>query len=80
MERNDIIEKLTNVFHEIFKDESIVLRDDMTAEDVENWDSLTHMLMISKVEQEFQVKFKLKDLNKLKTVGDLITIIVGKLS
>ena len=75
-----IIEKLTNVFHEIFKDESIVLRDDMTAEDVENWDSLTHMLMISKVEQEFQVKFKLKDLNKLKTVGDLITIIVGKLS
>lgn len=80
MERNVIIEKLTNVFHEIFKDESIVLRDDMTAEDVENWDSLTHMLMISKVEQEFQVKFKLKDLNKLKTVGDLITIIVGKLS
>lgn len=80
MERNEIIEKLTNVFHEIFKDESIVLRDDMTAEDVENWDSLTHMLMISKVEQEFQVKFKLKDLNKLKTVGDLITIIVGKLS
>ena len=80
MERNEIIEKLTNVFHEIFKDESIVLRDDMTAEDVENWDSLTHMLMITKVEQEFQVKFKLKDLNKLKTVGDLITIIVGKLS
>ena len=80
MERNVIIEKLTNVFHEIFKDESIVLRDDMTAEDVENWDSLTHMLMISEVEQEFQVKFKLKDLNKLKTVGDLITIVVGKLS
>lgn len=80
MEKELIIEKLTNVFHEIFKDESIVLRDDMTADDVENWDSLTHMLMISKVEQEFQVKFKLKDLNKLKTVGDLITIIVGKLS
>lgn len=80
MERNEIIEKLTNVFHEIFKDESIILHDDMTAEDVENWDSLTHMLMISKVEQEFQVKFKLKDLNKLKTVGDLISIIVGKLS
>lgn len=80
MERTEIIEKLTVVFHEVFNDNNIVLRDDMTAADVEKWDSLTHMLMISKVEQVFQVKFKLKDLNKLKTVGDLIAIIESKLS
>lgn len=80
MERNEIIEKLTMVFHEVFNDNTIVLRDDMTANDVANWDSLTHMLMISKVEQVFQIKFKLKDLNKLKTVGDLIAIIETKLS
>lgn len=80
MERTEIIEKLTAVFHEVFNDNNIVLRDDMTAADVEKWDSLTHMLMISKVEQVFQVKFKLKDLNKLKTVGDLISIIETKLS
>lgn len=80
MERTEIIEKLTVVFHEVFNDNNIVLRDDMTAADVEKWDSLTHMLMISKVEQVFQVKFKLKDLNKLKTVGDLIAIIETKLS
>lgn len=80
MERTEIIEKLTVVFHEVFNDNNIVLRDDMTAAEVEKWDSLTHMLMISKVEQVFQVKFKLKDLNKLKTVGDLIAIIESKLS
>lgn len=79
MEKSVIIEKLTAIFHEIFNDNSIVLRDDMTAADVENWDSLTHMLMITKVEEVFGIKFKLKELNKLKMVGDLISIIETKL-
>lgn len=79
MNRNEIIEKLTAVFHEVFNDNNIVLRDDMTANDVENWDSLTHMLMITKVEEVFSIKFKLKELNKLKMVGDLINTIETKL-
>lgn len=79
MERTAIIEKLTAVFHEVFNDNSIVLSDEMTAKDVENWDSLTHMLMITKVEETFGIKFKLKELNKLKMVGDLINTIETKL-
>ncbi len=79
MNRNEIIEKLTAVFHEVFNDNNIVLRDDMTANDVENWDSLTHMLMITKVEEVFGIKFKLKELNKLKMVGDLINVVESKL-
>ncbi len=79
MERTAIIEKLTAIFHEVFNDNNIVLRDEMTANDVENWDSLTHMLMITKVEETFGIKFKLKELNKLKMVGDLINTIETKL-
>lgn len=79
MKRTAIIEKLTAVFHEVFNDNTIVLRDEMTANDVENWDSLTHMLMITKVEETFGIKFKLKELNKLKMVGDLINTIETKL-
>lgn len=79
MNRTEIIEKLTTVFHEVFNDNTIVLSDEMTAKDVENWDSLTHMLMITKVEEVFDIKFKLKDLNKLKMVGDLINTIETKL-
>lgn len=79
MERTEIIEKLTAVFHEVFHDNNIVLSDEMTAKDVENWDSLTHMLMITKVEEVFGIKFKLKELNKLKMVGDLINTIETKL-
>lgn len=79
MEKNEIVSRLTAIFHEVFNDSSIVLRDDMTAADVENWDSLTHMLMITKVEEVFGIKFKLKELNKLKMVGDLIGVIESKL-
>jgi acyl carrier protein len=79
MNRNEIIEKLTAVFHEVFSDNSIVLNDEMTANDVERWDSLTHMLMISTVEERFGVKFKLKELNKLKKVGDIIDSLQEKL-
>ncbi len=79
MEKSQIIEKLTTIFHETFSDNTIVLRDDMTAADVENWDSLTHMLMITKVEETFGIKFKLRELNKLKNVGDLCNTIAEKL-
>lgn len=78
MERKEIVEKLTAVFQEVFSDSSLVLNDEMTANDVEKWDSLTHMLMISTVEERFGVKFKLKELNKLKKVGDIIATIEEK--
>lgn len=79
MERNEIIEKLTPIFREVFGDNSLEIRDDMTAADVENWDSLTHMVMITKVEEVFGIKFKLKELNRLKMVKDLINIIQLKM-
>lgn len=80
MERNVIIENLTTIFREVFSDNNIELRDDMTAVDVENWDSLTHMLMITKVEEAFGVKFKLKELNKLKQVGDIVSLVEEKIA
>lgn len=79
MEKKEIVEKLTEIFREVFGDKNIVINDEMTAADVENWDSLTHMLMITKVEDELNIKFKLKELNRLKKVGDLISIVENKL-
>jgi len=78
MNRTEIVEKLTSVFHDVFGDNSIVLNDEMTANDVEKWDSLTHMMMIAKVEESFGVKFRLKELNKLKKVGDIISLLEEK--
>ena len=78
MERIKIEERLTVIFREVFNDNALVLNDDMTANDVENWDSLTHMMMIAKVEESFGVKFRLKELNKLKKVGDIISVLEEK--
>ena len=78
MKRNEIIEKLTLIFRDIFTEPALELTSEMTANDVEKWDSLTHMLMVAEVEKQFGVKFKLKDLNKMKNVGSLISIIEEK--
>lgn len=79
MEKNEIVEKLTGIFRNVFTDDTLILTDEMTANDVEKWDSLTHMLMINEVESAFNIKFKLKDLNKMKNVGNLIEIVTSKL-
>lgn len=78
MDKTEIIEKLTEIFRTVFNNGDLTLYEEMTAEDIEAWDSLTHMLMISKVEKTFVIKIKLRELNKLNTVGNLIDLIESK--
>lgn len=78
MSKELIIEKLTRVFREVFNNDQLTLSNEMTAKDVGSWDSLSHMLMIEKVENTFGVKFKLREINKLKNVGVLIDLIENK--
>lgn len=78
MERNEIVDKLTPIFRMVFTEPNLELSDDLNAESVENWGSLTHMTMIAEVEQTFDITFKLKELKKLNTVGDLIAAIQSK--
>jgi len=79
MEREEIVQKLTPVFRNIFNDQTLQITDELKAADVENWDSLSHMLLITEVENTFSIKFKLKELNKMVNVGAMITIINSKL-
>lgn len=80
MKREEIITDLTNIFRETFNDNSIVLNDNMTANDIEGWDSLTHAIMISEVENKFSVKFKIREIISMKNVGILLDIIERKLN
>lgn len=79
MERTTITEKITPVFRKVLNESSLEITDQLSANDVDNWDSLSHMLLISEIESTFNIKFKLKELNKMKNVGDLISIISMKL-
>ena len=79
MDHSVITEKLTVIFRTVFNDDTIVLRDDLTANDAGNWDSLTHMLMIGEVEKLFSIKFKLKELGKMDNLKSLVDLIELKL-
>ena len=74
MTRQEIYEKLTEVFTDVF-DEEIALTDATTAADVEGWDSLTHITLISEVEDAFDIRIAMKDVLGLKNVGELADII-----
>jgi len=74
----EIETKLQEVFRDVFQDETLAVLPEMTAGDVDKWDSITHLIMISKVEEDFNVSFRLKELIKLKNVGDLITLLKEK--
>ena len=80
MEKEIITDQLTTLFRNVFNDETIFLNDEITANDIGSWDSLSHMLMITEVENEFSIKFRLREIHKLKNVGTLIELIESKLT
>jgi acyl carrier protein len=71
----EIYQQLTTVFHDVFDDESIVLRPDMTAADVDGWDSFNHIRLVVSVEQKFGVRFGSAEVGELKNVGEFVALI-----
>ena len=70
--------RLTEVFQDVFGDPALQLRDDMTAGDVDEWDSLTHINLIVAAEKSFRIRFTTGEVNQLRNVGDLIALIRRK--
>ncbi len=75
MNTSEIYGKLDGLFRDIIGDDHITLRPDMTAEDVDGWDSLAHIRIIVGIETEFGVKFRGDEMEDLKNVGELVEII-----
>ncbi len=75
----NIKETLQEIFRTVFEDGELLINEEMTANDVSNWTSLTHLIMIEKVENTFKIKLTLKELIKLKKVGDLLDLIQQKI-
>jgi acyl carrier protein len=70
-----IWEPLQDIFRQVFGEPGLVINDNMTAADLTNWDSLSHVRMIVSVEKHFKVRFKNMEIAKLKCVGDLLKLI-----
>jgi len=79
MERTEILNRVKKILENVLKHNRFEMRDDLAASNVEGWDSLTHVMIISEIEKDFGIRFKLKELNKLKNMGTLIELIESKL-
>lgn len=75
MERNQIVEKLTPIAQSIFLDNTLELRDDLSAENVPNWTSLSFMHFLTEIEEQFGIKFKMMEILRLQTMGAIIVAI-----
>lgn len=80
MSREEIYEQLNEVFQDVFDDEDIIVNDETTAEDIEDWDSLEHINLIVAVEKKFGIKFNMGEVNKFSNVGEMVTSISEKVN
>jgi acyl carrier protein len=69
---------LAEIFQDVFDEDSITVTPKLSADDVEGWDSLTHIRLMLTVEKAFDTKFSVSEIGRLENVGDLVTLIKGK--
>jgi acyl carrier protein len=74
-----IMEALTEIFREVFDDETITLTMDTTADDIERWDSFNHINILVASEGRFSIKFKTAEIEELRNVGEFVYLIAKKL-
>lgn len=79
MERNDILARIQEVFRDELEIDDLVLTDETTADDVEEWDSLSHVQLVVALEKAFNIKFTSREILSWDNVGDLVDCIGKKL-
>lgn len=78
MNRNEIFKNVNEVFIDVLDDENIVLSEETTANDVDDWDSLNHIQLVVAIEKLFKIRFSSKEIQSWKNVGEMISCIQGK--
>ena len=76
MTREEVYERLNNVFRDVFDDDSITLNDETTADDIEDWDSFEHINLVVAVQDEFSFKIPMGKVVSMKNVGEMVDIIL----
>ena len=80
MNEEEVLGKVNDIFKRIFENDNLLIDMTTTADDVEEWDSLNHTMMIVEVEKYFNLKFKLKEVLGFQNVGDMVKTIVARLT
>jgi acyl carrier protein len=75
MSEPQIFARLAEIFHDVFDEDSIKVTPELSAKDVDGWDSLANIRLIITIEKAFKIKFSTSDIGKLENVGGLVTLI-----
>ena len=78
MNRKDIFERLNQIFRNNFDDDTIVLTDDTSSKDIEDWDSLEQINLVVAIQDMFGIKFNIQEVNVMKNVGEMVNLIQSK--
>ena len=79
MNKEEIFNKVSEAFITVLEHNNFQLTDETTAADVDGWESVTHMMIITEIEQKFNIKFKLMDLMNMNNIGDLVKAIQSEI-
>lgn len=78
MDRHQILAEVEEIFRDVLDNEEIMLQDATTADDIEEWDSLTHIQLIVAIEKHFGIKFTSKEILSWQNIGEMIDCIAAK--
>ena len=75
MDKSKIYARIAEIFEDVFGDDSISVTPELSAKDVDGWDSLTHVRLVLTIEKVFKIKFASTEIGKLENVGQLVALI-----
>ena len=79
MTNEQLLARLTPIFRDVFGDRTLALRSDMSSDDIEDWNSISHVTLVVEIESEFGVHFKSAEMERLRSVGHIIESIQAKM-
>ncbi len=79
MKKQEVLRRMNGVFCDVFDDDNLVISEKTIADDIEDWDSLSHITLVAALEREFGVQFDLKEIAKLVDVGGMVELIMRTL-
>ena len=79
MTKEEIFYRVQDIFRDIFDEDTLIIENTTSSDDIEDWDSLNHINLVSAIEKEFKIKFALGELMTLKDVGAMVNLMDEKI-